>query len=331
MPKTTLTSEQKKLIDFEEITPDRHDFAVILFCSRIIVRIQIKCFEETETFSNNDINNIVRKEAESFSERLRCFIDQIKETGHCYNNATSMDFKDKIASSEFPLKTIINILSEELSSRPRKINPPPVKRLYKNLISLADDLRKYFVNREHNNEKKHKIRPIYFSENYFIYQEGTPKGDDENFISFPVTLVWLPTLTVTDEINQKNASAFHLRKKPEFLGKRAPTFRSQLLRMNGVQKRVNKSKMEKKIQKTTKIPKNRRRKYCTSYDDIEYPSIEPIEPPVPMTSIRAILNHSNQLPSVSNWQTTTITETQNLVKTFDQFNFRKLCPCILKE
>ncbi|CAB5385649.1 unnamed protein product [Rhizophagus irregularis] len=70
--------------------------------------------------------------------------------------------------------------------------------------------------------------------------------------------------------------------------------------------------MEKKIQKTTKIPKNRRRKYCTSYDDIEYPSIEPIEPPVPMTSIRAILNHSNQLPSVSNWQTTTITETQNL-------------------
>ncbi|UZO28119.1 uncharacterized protein OCT59_021662 [Rhizophagus irregularis] len=101
--------------------------------------------------------------------------------------------------------------------------------------------------------------------------------------------------------------------------------------MNGVQKRVNKSKMEKKIQKTTKIPKNRRRKYCTSYDDIEYPSIEPIEPPVPMTSIRAILNHSNQLPSVSNWQTTTITETQNLVKTFDQFNFRKLCPCILKE
>ncbi|CAG8546722.1 10973_t:CDS:2 [Rhizophagus irregularis] len=298
MPKTTLTSEQKKLIDFEEITPDRHDFAVILFCSRIIVRIQIKCFEETETFLNNDINNIVRKEAESFSERLGCFIDQIKETEHCYNsNATSMDFKDKIASSEFPL---INILSEELSSRPRKINPPPVKRLYKNLISLADDLRKYFVNCEHNN----KIRPIYFSENYFIYQEGTPKGDDENFISFPVSLVWLPT---------------------------APTFRSQLLRMNGVQKRVNKSKMEKKIQKTTKIPKNRRRKYCTSYDDIEYPSIEPIEPPVPMTSIRAILNHSNQLPSVSNWQTTTITETQNLVKTFDQFNFRKLCPCILKE
>ncbi|PKY18394.1 hypothetical protein RhiirB3_383282 [Rhizophagus irregularis] len=129
MPKTTLTSEQKKLIDFEEITPDRHDFAVILFCSRIILRIQIKCFEETETFSNNDINNIVRKEAESFSERLGCFIDQIKETEHCYNlNATSMDFKDKIASSEFPL---INILSEELSSRPRKINPPPVKRLYK--------------------------------------------------------------------------------------------------------------------------------------------------------------------------------------------------------
>ena len=45
---------------------------------------------------------------------------------------------------------------------------------------------------------------------------------------------------------KKNASAFHLRKKPEFLGKRAPTFRSQLLRMNGVQKRVNKNKIEKK-------------------------------------------------------------------------------------
>ncbi|CAB4490767.1 unnamed protein product [Rhizophagus irregularis] len=176
MPKTTLTSEQKKLIDFEEITPDRHDFA----------------------------------EAESFSERLGCFIDQIKETEHCYNlNATSMDFKDKIASSEFPL---INILSEELSSRPRKINLPPVKRLYKNLISLADDLRKYFVNCEHNN----KIRPIYFSENYFIYQEGTLKGDDENFISFPMTLVWLPTLTVTDEINQKMHRLFIFERSPNF-------------------------------------------------------------------------------------------------------------------
>ncbi|GBC07983.1 hypothetical protein RclHR1_07830010 [Rhizophagus clarus] len=244
----------------------------------------------------------------------------------------TMDFKDKIASSEFPLKTIINILSEELSTKPRKVNPPPVKRLYKNLISLADDLRKYFVNRDNNNnnEKKNKIRPIYFSQNYFIYQEGIPRGNDENFISFPVALVWLPTLTVTDEINQKNASAFHLRKKPEFLGKRTPTFRSQLLRMNGVQKRINKSKLEKKVQRTTKIPKNRRRRYCGSYNDMEYPSIEPIEPPVPMTSIRAILNHNDQIPSVTNRQTISINETRSFV-TFDQFNFRKLCPCILKE
>ncbi|GBC07982.1 hypothetical protein RclHR1_07830009 [Rhizophagus clarus] len=95
MPRSNLTAEQKKLIDFDEITPDRHDFALVLFCSRIIVRIQIKCFEETETFSN-DINNIVRKEAESFSERLQGFIDQLKESGHPYNlSAMTMDFKDK--------------------------------------------------------------------------------------------------------------------------------------------------------------------------------------------------------------------------------------------
>ncbi|CAB4389927.1 unnamed protein product [Rhizophagus irregularis] len=43
-----------------------------------------------------------------------------------------MDFKDKIASSELSLKTIINILGEELSSRPRKINPPLQKHTLQN-------------------------------------------------------------------------------------------------------------------------------------------------------------------------------------------------------
>jgi hypothetical protein len=91
--------------------------------------------------------------------------------------------------------------------------------------------------------------------------------------------------------------------------------------MSGVQKRVNKTKLEKKIQRTTKLSKNKRRRYYGSYNDTEYPSIEPIEPPVPMTSIQAILNHNNQVPSISSWQTTSITETQNFLETFDQFNF----------
>jgi len=155
-----------------------------------------------------------------------------------------------------------------------------------------------------------------------------------------VVLVWLPTLTVTDEVNQKNASAFNLRKKPEFLGKRTPTFRSQLLRMNGVQKRVKKSKSEKKIQKQSKIQKNytQEKRKIELYIDKEFSPIEPNESRIPLTSIHALLNHnyidnSNQASTYYNLSTAAtpnLTDSSSM-KTFNQFNFRKLCPCILKE
>src|SRR6266513_228323 len=80
--KSTLTRrEQKFLIDFDLIKPDRHDYALLLFCSRILVRVQLKCFEE----SVNDVNDIVRKEAEYFPSRLQGFAFQMRQNGYAYN------------------------------------------------------------------------------------------------------------------------------------------------------------------------------------------------------------------------------------------------------
>src|SRR5207248_1466257 len=85
-----------------------------------------------------------------------------------------------------------------------------------------------------------------------------------------------------------------LRKKPEFLGKGVPTFRSQLLRMGLVQQRVKEGKNEKQ----TKIHKEKR---TYNYNDFNFnsniyppcsaPPIKALEPPIPITSIYAILNH----------------------------------------
>src|SRR3954452_11088959 len=80
--KNTLTRrEQRCLIDFDSISPNRHDYALILFCSRILVRVQLKCFEE----SANDVNDIVRKEAEYFPSRLQGFAFQMRQYGYAYN------------------------------------------------------------------------------------------------------------------------------------------------------------------------------------------------------------------------------------------------------
>ncbi|CAI2193303.1 13472_t:CDS:1, partial [Funneliformis geosporum] len=215
---STITRREKRcLIDFDTISPDRLDYALILICSRIIVRIQLKCFEDL-VFSVNDIKFIVRKEIEMFPEKLARFSIQMKEFNYCHdlNDNTLFDCKikiDPIVDFEEPLESIRKILNDEISSK-RNSNPSVVKRIYRNLINLSDDLQKYF-----NDKKKHNIRPIYFLDTVItLYiRKVFLVSKEESFISFPVALVWLPTLTISDEIIQRNASAFYLRKKPEFL------------------------------------------------------------------------------------------------------------------
>src|SRR5256885_17136325 len=285
--KNSLTRrEQRCLIDFDSISPNRHDYALILFCSRILVRVQLKCFEE----SANDVKDIVLKEAEYFPSRLQEFALLMRQNGYAYNlggNEIIM-MLHQITSAKNPLDTIRSILAEELATKSRNINTPPVKSVYRNLINLIDDLQKYCVNRA-SIKNKHKIRPIYFIDNYFIYQEGAPGGDDETYISFPMALVWLPTLTIKDEINQKNASAFCLRKKPEFIGNKqvVPIYRSQLLRMGTIQKRVSRNKKETPL----KSQREKRRKRQTHNNGDQSRSTTILERSVPVTSIHAILNH----------------------------------------
>ncbi|CAG8710433.1 2464_t:CDS:1, partial [Funneliformis mosseae] len=346
MPKvlSTITRrEQRCLIDFDTISPDRLDYALVLLCSRIMVRIQLKCFEDS-IFSINEIKFIVRKEIELFPGKLQRFSIQMKEYYELNDNTLS-DCKSKIdpiVDSDDPLESIRKILKEEITSK-RKSNTTMVKRVYRNLINLSDDLKRYFLNRDNHDKKKHNIRPIYFVDNYFVYQEGSPGSPEETFISFPMALVWLPTLTITDEINQRNSSAFYLRKKPEFLGSKGiPTFRSQLLRMILVQKSVNQNKSNGSSTRGAKG--KRRRSYNKSNkikirnkDEDRSHSPKTLESPIPMTSISAILNHvdenvqssqpynnNNFHNNFSTFQSNPINPT--LSSSSKPFDFRNLCP-----
>ncbi|CAG8527873.1 8025_t:CDS:1 [Funneliformis mosseae] len=349
MPKvfgTITRREQKSLIDFDTISPDRQDYALILICSRIIVRIQLKCFQDL-LLSINDIKFIVRKEIELFPEKLLRFSILMKEYNYCHNldDNTLSDCKsliDPIVDSDHPLDSIRKILKKEITSK-RDFNPNFVNQLYRNLINLSDDLQKYFLNRDNYDKKKHNIRPIYFVDNYFVYQEGIPGSQEETFIFFPKALVWLPTLTISDEINQRNASAFQLRKKPEFSdNKGVPTFRSQLLRMGLVQKSVNQNKYDENLMKCTKG--KRRRSYhkhikvIRNKDEVRSQDHSPktLESPGPMTSISAILNHvdenvqSSQPHIDNNFNNFSMIQCNPINPTCSKsFDFRNLCPCIL--
>src|SRR5437667_974829 len=98
----------------------------------------------------------------------------------------------------------------------------------------------------------------------------------------PVALVWLPTLTIKDDIIQKNASSFYLRKKPEFIGNK-----------HGVQTSL-KSEKEKRRKQTQHNDGDQSR----SMPPLSTTTIERSVPVLPVTSIQAILNHldENQVP-----------------------------------
>src|ERR1044071_1333979 len=108
MPKvrSTLTRrEQRCLIDFNAFSPEREDFTLILFCSRIVVRIQLKCFEAA-CISIEEIQGIIHREIERFPEKLARFSAQLRAFGHYYNLIDVTRKVNHIGYSKNPLESI---------------------------------------------------------------------------------------------------------------------------------------------------------------------------------------------------------------------------------
>ncbi|CAG8725985.1 7244_t:CDS:2 [Gigaspora rosea] len=125
--KSRLTSkEQKCLIDFDEISPERHDFALMLLCSRSLYRIQLKCFEHN-VLNIQDICDIVQREVDRLPQLLSVIGASLEANGsyniNHHENLMMLDFCKKITNSNDPLDIIRGLLTAEQNSRSLKSIP----------------------------------------------------------------------------------------------------------------------------------------------------------------------------------------------------------------
>ncbi|CAG8578432.1 23022_t:CDS:2, partial [Gigaspora margarita] len=336
-----LTSkEQKCLIDFDEISPERHDFALMLLCSRSLYRIQLKCFEHN-VLNIQDICDIVQREVDRLPQLLSVIGASLEANGsyniNHHENLMMLDFCKKITNSNDPLDIIRGLLTAEQNSRSLKSsNDKKVKKMYRNLINLIDDLKKFMQNRNstnsmnstnstddsstnltttsnnNNTRKRNNFRPVYFMGNYCVCTEGIPGSGEETFIHPPTALLWLPVLTNKERITQHTTSAFSLRKKTEFTKNNGPSFRPQLLRMNFVQTFGEKSRHNNNITNNSSSLQQsiQRQDSLSSSSSNSY---------VPVTSISAILNNNT---STCNTTTNVVNSSQPiLVKPTPKRNF----------
>ncbi|CAG8515845.1 5174_t:CDS:2 [Diversispora eburnea] len=253
--KSRLTSrEEKCLIDVDIISPERHDFALVLLCSRILYRCQLKCFQNTH-LDSSDVCDIVQCEIEKLPELLSVIGASLEARGNysinCHENLMMMDFRNQLLNSPFPLEVIKNLLVAEQSSRNhRGHHEKNIKKLYRNLVNMTEDLKKFMLaspSPSNNNNssstsvqspstrKRFQFRPIFFVNSNILSTEGVSNNGEESFINPPKPVLWLPVLTNKERITQRTTSAFSLRKKTEFTKNNGPSFRPQLLRMNFVQ------------------------------------------------------------------------------------------------
>ncbi|RHZ85017.1 hypothetical protein Glove_73g34 [Diversispora epigaea] len=254
--KSRLTSrEEKCLIDIDIISPERHDFALVLLCSRILYRCQLKCFQNTH-LDSSDICDIVQCEIEKLPELLSAIGASLEARGNysinCHENLMMMDFRNQLLNSPFPLEVIKNLLVAEQSSRNhRSQHEKNIKKLYRNLVNMTEDLKKFMLASPHTNNnnssstsvqpiqptrKRFQFRPIFFVNRKILSTEGVSNNGEESFINPPKPVLWLPVLTNSERITQQTTSAFSLRRKKEFKkNNNGPSFRPQLLRMSFVQ------------------------------------------------------------------------------------------------
>ncbi|CAG8486910.1 23998_t:CDS:1 [Cetraspora pellucida] len=331
--KSRLTSkEQKCLIDFDEISPERHDFALMLLCSRSLYRIQLRCFEHN-VLNNQDICDIVQREVDRLPKLLSVIGASLEANGsynaNHHENLMMLDFCKQITNSNDPLDIIRSLLTAEQNSRSLKSSSDKkVKKMYRNLINLIDDLKKFMQNRNSTDDsttnlstststsssttrKRNNFRPVYFMGNYCVCTEGIPGSGEETFIHPPTALLWLPVLTNKERITQHTTSAFSLRKKTEFAKNNGPSFRPQLLRMNFVQtfgrKQLQQSSTTKseKLRRVTNNSSQQSQQSQNSQSSQQSQSTQHQDSPsssyshMPVTSINAILNHKATNTSLS--------------------------------
>ncbi|CAG8517740.1 6167_t:CDS:2, partial [Dentiscutata heterogama] len=361
--KSRLTSkEQKCLIDFDEISPERHDFALMLLCSRSLYRIQLRCFEHN-VLNIQDICDIVKREVDRLPQLLSVIGASLEANGsynvNHHENLMMLDFCKKITNSNDPLDIIRGLLTAEQNSRSLKSSSDKkVKKMYRNLINLIDDLKKFMQNRNSTDDstnssstnttrKRNNFRPVYFMGNYCVCTEGVPGSGEETFIHPPTALLWLPVLTNKERITQHTTSAFSLRKKTEFAKNNGPSFRPQLLRMNFVQ--TFGRRQSQQSTNTTKSLSGEKSCRVTNNSSSQQ-SIQLATTTSNMSSNIVATTTSNM--SSNNVATTTSNMSSNIVATTTSYmtpvqspitsscncncsplsatyDFRKLCPCIV--
>ncbi|CAG8624007.1 8288_t:CDS:1 [Ambispora leptoticha] len=216
--------EIQGLIDIDQISKKRYDYSLILICSRLLYRIQLKCYLQ-DGIKDSEINEIVTRET-VLIQRLNLL--KGLDAGIIF------DYCNQLTSAEKPLEIMRSMLTGEDHSR----EASKVKRIYKNLVTLIDDLQiaKNMPpeQRDASNSKRYLFRQINFAITDSLISE------DKAFIEPPLPLVWLPTLTNREKVTQSKTSAFSLRKRKEFTT--SGKFRNRLLRMSHVQAIIENSR-----------------------------------------------------------------------------------------
>ncbi|CAH1761832.1 1332_t:CDS:2 [Entrophospora sp. SA101] len=95
MPKVKITRrEEKGLIDFNMVSKNRSDYVLLLFCSRILYRVQLICFTNDQlTF--DDINFIVKQQIDIFPDLIHLIykINNDKNNNNSvYNSDAYVDY-----------------------------------------------------------------------------------------------------------------------------------------------------------------------------------------------------------------------------------------------
>ncbi|CAG8467514.1 628_t:CDS:1 [Ambispora gerdemannii] len=222
--------EEKGLVDLEKFPHTRNDFPMILTVARILYRVQLRCFSQ-DGITDLDITKILNNELNRLQMCPNLFVPI--ESYHRVNNPGTFNFVDQLTNSQTPLDTIRNLLTGDIGPRKHKGEKTNIRRIYKNLLVLTEDLKKAIVQNSQSNLKestKHDFHHINFSPTKSLISE---EGDEATIIEPPLPILWLPTLTNKEKITQRKASAFSLRKRKGF--NTSTKYRHRLLRMPHVQ------------------------------------------------------------------------------------------------
>ncbi|KAG9307049.1 hypothetical protein G9A89_016877 [Geosiphon pyriformis] len=226
--------ETKLLIDLSQFPRHRYDYPMVLSCSRILYRLQIHCFSNNG-ISDQDIFLIVNREV----DRLQSLNNDHSSSEFYRRHDTCgiFNFGNQLANTNNPLETIRSMLSgEEACIRNRSSENALIRRVYKNLLILIDDLETVKNNDQtktsNSTTQRCAFRHVNFSKVDELISEFIGKVTSER-VEPPMPLLWLPTLTNGEKVTQRKTSAFALRKRNEF--KNSNKYRTRLLRMTHVQ------------------------------------------------------------------------------------------------